>query len=73
MYQSTVWQEANIQVDEKSKEGETRTEDRPHNARPSTVTTDSNCQWVDKLIHTDRQITICELATQLVCGYNTIH
>ncbi len=56
----------------KFKEGETSVEDKPRSGRPSTATTDTNRQRVDKLIRAERRVTIRELSAQLNCDHIAI-
>ena len=58
--------ESNVQrLVTKFKAGETSIDDKPCVGRPAAVMTNNNQQWVDDMVHVDRQITVHEIVVRL--------
>jgi transposase len=76
VYRDDTTDRSNVHRWMKFKERETGIEDKPRSGRPSTATTDTNCQRTDELICTERRVTLCELACITMLwrsGYNSAY
>jgi len=47
--------------------------DEPHSGRPSTSKTDNNVEKVRALVHSDRQLTVQMIASELNLNHTTVH